>query len=252
MSRPRAPLSRGRHAEKVRASVEEALEGLEDGARVMVGGFGLSGNAEALIRGVLDKGVRELTLITNNAGTPGHGIFRWFQAGIVRRFVGCYVGPNELLGRAIEAGTIEVELVPQGTFAERIRAAGAGIAGFYTRTGAGTPIAEGKETRLFGGEAYLLEEALSADLALVRAHRADRFGNLRFYRMARNFSPLMAMAARTSVVEVDELVEPGAIDPDDVHLPGAFVHRLLEVREHDDPLEREPPPRAGVLPRTEG
>ncbi len=231
----------GRHLAKVRASVEEALEGLRDGARVMVGGFGLSGNAEALIEGVLERGVRELTLITNNAGTPGRGIFRWFEAGIVRRFVGCYVGPNALVARAIEARTIEVELVPQGTFAERIRAAGAGIAGFYTRTGVGTAIASGKETRVFRGETYLLEEALFADMALVRARRADRFGNLRFHRTARNFSPLMCMAAATSVVEVDELVPEGDIDPDDVHLPGAFVHRLLEVREHEDPLERLAP-----------
>ena len=227
----------GRHRQKVVASVEEALADLRDGARVMVGGFGLSGNAEALIAGVVKKGVKDLTLISNNAGNLGKGLNAWLEAGIVRRFIGSYIGTNEALHRAMAAGTVEVEMTPQGTFIERIRAAGAGIPAFFTPTGAGTVVADGKETRVFGGREHVLESALAADFALVRARRADRFGNLRFYRTARNFSPVMATAATTTIVECDELCDEGAIDPDDVHLPGIFVHRILEVRSHEDAFE---------------
>jgi 3-oxoacid CoA-transferase subunit A len=227
----------GRHREKVRASVEDALSDLRDGARILVGGFGLSGNAEALIAGVVKKGVKDLTLISNNAGNLGKGLNAWLEAGIVRRFIGSYIGTNEALHRAMAAGTVEVEMTPQGTFIERIRAAGAGIPAFFTPTGAGTVVAEGKETRVFGGRAHVLETALSADFALVRAKKADRFGNLRFYRTARNFSPVMCTAATTTIVECDELIENGAIDPDDVHLPGIFVHRLVHVPVHEDAFE---------------
>ncbi|MCS6797259.1 MAG: CoA transferase subunit A [Myxococcota bacterium] len=243
MSGPRP----GRHRDKVRASVAEALEGLHDGARVMVGGFGLCGNPEALIRGVVERGVRDLVLISNNAGNLGKGLNLWLQAGIVRKVICTYIGTNEALHEQMAAGRVEVEIVPQGTFVERIRAAGAGIAAFYTPTGAGTVVAEGKEIREFDGRPHLLERALGADFALVRARRADPFGNLRFWRTARNFSPLMCMAARTTLVEADELVPLGTFDPDDVHLPGIFVHRIVEVREHEDPFEYRV-----VRPRPEG
>lgn len=229
--------SPGRHRHKVVASVEEALADLFDGARIMVGGFGLSGNAEALIAGVVARGVRNLTLISNNAGNLGKGLNTWLEAGIVRRFIGSYIGTNEALHRAMAAGTVEVEMTPQGTFVERIRAAGAGIPAFFTPTGAGTVVAEGKEVRVFDGREHVLETALHADFALIRARKADRFGNLRFYRTARNFSPIMATAARTTIVECDELVETGAIDPDDVHLPGIFVHRIVHVPMHEDGFE---------------
>jgi 3-oxoacid CoA-transferase subunit A len=231
-----APLQ-GRQRDKVRRTVASALEGLESGMRVMVGGFGLCGNPEALIAGVLEAGVRELTLISNNSGNLGKGLATWLRAGIVRKVICTYVGNNEDLHALMQQGAIDVEIVPQGTFVERMRAAGAGIPAFYTPTGAGTVVAEGKEVRVFDGREHLLEHALSADFALIRAHRADPFGNLRFWRTARTFSPAMAMAATTTVVEADALVPLGALDPDDVHLPGIFVHRIVEVREHEDPFE---------------
>lgn len=234
---PRSAGGAGRHRDKVRGSVDEALAPLFDGARIMVGGFGLCGNAEALIAGVVRRGVRDLTLISNNAGNLGKGLNAWLEAGIVRRFVGSYIGTNEALHRAMAAGALEVEIVPQGTFVERMRAAGAGIPAFYTPTGVGTVVAEGKETRDFDGRTYVMERALAADFALIRARRADAFGNARFWRTARNFSPIMASAAAATIVECDELVPLGAIDPDDVHLPGIFVHHVLEVRDHDDPFE---------------
>jgi 3-oxoacid CoA-transferase subunit A len=227
----------GRHTNKVKTSVGDALAGLHDGARIMVGGFGLCGNAEVLIRGVVDSGARDLTLISNNAGNLGKGLAQWLRAGIVRKVICSYIGTNEDLHRLMASGEVDVEITPQGTLVERMRAAGAGIPAFYTPTGVGTVVADGKETRDFDGRPYLLERALHADFALIRAHRADRFGNLRFYRTARNFSPLMATAAKTTIAEVDELVELGGIDADDVHLPGLFVHRLLEVREHEDAIE---------------
>ncbi|MFW6050036.1 MAG: CoA transferase subunit A [Myxococcota bacterium] len=235
----------GRHRGKLRRTVAEALEGLEDGMRVMVGGFGLCGNPEALIRGVVDAGVRDLTLISNNSGNLGKGLATWLRARIVRKVICTYVGNNEDMHELMRRGDVEVEIVPQGTFVERMRAAGAGIAGFYTPTGVGTVVAEGKESRSFGGREYLLERALGADLALVRARRADAFGNVRFWRTARNFSPIMATAATTTVVEADEVVSLGAIDPDDVHLPGIFCHRIVEVPEHEDPFEYRTVRQAG-------
>jgi len=225
------------HRDKVRASALDALADMQDGARVMVGGFGLCGNPEALIQAVLDRGVKDLTIISNNAGNLGKGLATWLKAGVVRKVVGTYIGNNEDLHRLMAEGAIEVELMPQGTFAERMRSAGAGLAGFYTPTGVGTVVAEGREVREFDGREYVLERALDADFALIRARRGDRFGNLRFWRAARNFSPIMATAARVTVAEVDELVGLGDIDPDDVHLPGIFVNRIVEVREHEDPFE---------------
>ncbi len=222
---------------KIVDTVDEALADLSDGASVFVGGFGLCGNAEALIDGVVRRGVRDLTLISNNAGNLGKGLNRWLEVGIVRRFVGSYIGSNAALHEAMAAGRLEVEIVPQGTLVERIRAAGAGIGAFYTPTGVGTVVQEGKEVREIAGRPHLLEHALSADFALIRARVADPFGNVRFWRTARNFSPAMATAATHTIVECDSLVELGAIDPDDVHLPGLFVDRIVEVREHEDPIE---------------
>jgi 3-oxoacid CoA-transferase subunit A len=227
----------GRHRDKVVEGIAAALADVEDGARIMVGGFGLCGNPDALIAGVVDRGARELTLISNNAGNLGKGLAAWLRAGLVRKVICSYLGNNDDLHRQMASGAVEVEVVPQGTFAERMRAGGAGIAAFYTPTGAGTVVAEGKEVREFDGRPHLLERALCADFALIRARRGDRFGNLRFWRTSRNFQPLMATAARTTIAEVDELCELGAIDPDDVHLPGIFVHRLVEVRDHEDPFE---------------
>ncbi len=227
----------GRHAGKVKASVAEALEGLEDGANLMVGGFGLCGNPEALIQGVIDSGAKDLGVISNNAGNMGKGLAGWLRAGIVSRVTCSYVGNNEDLQRMMKSGEVEVSIVPQGTLVERMRAAGAGIPAFYTPTGVGTVVAEGKEVREFDGKEFLLERALRADFSLLRARRGDSFGNLRFWRTAHNFMSVMAGAAETSIVEVDELVECGGIDPDDVHLPGVFVHRVVEVREHEDAFE---------------
>lgn len=227
----------GRHRNKVRPSVAEALEPLFDGARIMVGGFGLCGNAEALIAGVIARGVKDLHLISNNAGNLDKGLAAWLRAGIVARVTCTYLGNNEDLHRAMRENTLAIEVIPQGTFVERMRAAGAGIPAFYTPTGVGTVVAEGKETRDFGGRTYLLEEALSADFALIRCRQADPFGNARFWRTARNFSPIMATAAETTILEADELVALGDLDPDDVHLPGIFVHRIVEVTEHEDPFE---------------
>jgi 3-oxoacid CoA-transferase subunit A len=225
------------HNAKLRASVAEALDVLRDGMTIMVGGFGLSGNPEALIRGVVERGVRDLTLVSNNAGNLGKGLATWLQAGLIRKVICSYIGNNEDLHSRMASGAVTVEITPQGTLAERMRAAGAGIPGFYTPTGVGTVLEEGKEVREIDGRRYLLERALSADVALVRAQVADRFGNLRFWRTARNFNPVMATAARLTIVECDGLVDNGAIDPDDVHLPGIYVHRIVHVPEHENAFE---------------
>lgn len=222
---------------KVFDSISESLAGIGDGARIMVGGFGLCGNAEALIAGVLDAGIRDVTIISNNSGNLGKGLATWLRAGIVSKVICTYIGNNEDMHRLMADGSVAVEIIPQGTFVERLRAAGAGIAGFYTPTGVGTVVAEGKEVREFDGRQFLLERALHGDVALIRARTGDPYGNLRFWRTARNFSPVMATAATTTIAEVDELVELGAIDPDDVHLPGIFVQRIIEVTEHEDPFE---------------
>lgn len=232
-----APVLGGRHQHKLVGSVAEALAELRDGMTIMVGGFGLSGNAEALIRGVVERGVRDLTLVSNNAGNLGKGLAQWLRAGIVRKVICSYIGNNEDLHTRMASGEVQVEITPQGTLAERMRAAGAGVPAFYTPTGVGTVIAEGKEVREFDGRSYLLERALSADVALIRARKADHFGNLRFWRTARNFSPVMATAARLTICEADELVDNGAIDPDDVHLSGIYVHRIVHVPDHENPFE---------------
>jgi 3-oxoacid CoA-transferase subunit A len=229
------------HNAKLCASIEDALAPLADGMTILVGGFGLSGNPEALIRGVVARGVRNLTLVSNNAGNLGKGLAQWLRAGIVRKVICSYIGNNDELHARMASGEIEVEITPQGTLAERMRAAGAGIAAFYTPTGAGTIAERGKDTRSFDvlgdGKRYVLEHALPGDVALVRAQICDRFGNLRFWRTARNFNPVMATAAKRTIVECDRLVDNGAIDPDDVHLPGIFVHRIVHVPEHENAFE---------------
>jgi 3-oxoacid CoA-transferase subunit A len=227
----------GKHGNKVVASVEEALAPLRDGMTILVGGFGLSGNAEALIRGVVARGVRDLTLVSNNAGNLGKGLAQWLRAGIIKKVICSYIGGNEDLHTRMASGEVQVEITPQGTLAERMRAAGAGIPAFFTPTGAGTVVEEGKEVREIDGRRYLLEKALPGDVALVRANISDRFGNLRFWRTGRNFNPVMATAAKLSIVECDQLVDNGTIDPDDVHLAGIYIHRIVHVAEHENAFE---------------
>ncbi|MGE0870647.1 MAG: CoA transferase subunit A [Kofleriaceae bacterium] len=227
----------GRHRDKVAASVADALAPLRDGMTILVGGFGLSGNAEALIKGVVDRGVRELTLVSNNAGNMGKGLALWLRAGIIKKVICSYIGANEDLHTRMASGEVKVEITPQGTLVERMRAAGAGIPAFYTPTGAGTVVEEGKETKEIDGRRYILERALHGDVALVRAAMADRFGNVRFRRTARNFNPVMATAAKLTILECDQLLDNGTIDPDDVHLPGIYVHRIVHVPEHENAIE---------------
>jgi 3-oxoacid CoA-transferase subunit A len=227
----------GRHTDKVVASIADALSPLRDGMTILVGGFGLSGNPEALIRGVIERGVTNLTLVSNNAGNMGKGLAQWLRAGIIRKVICSYIGANEDLHTRMASKEVIVEITPQGTLSERMRAAGAGIPAFYTPTGAGTVVEEGKETREIDGRRYILERALPGDIALVRAHTADRFGNLRFWRTGRNFNPVMATAAKLTLVECDHLVDNGRIDPDDVHLSGIYVHRIVHVPEHENAFE---------------
>jgi 3-oxoacid CoA-transferase subunit A len=227
----------GKHANKVVSTIAEALESLRDGMTVMCGGFGLSGNPEALIAGVVERGVRDLTLVSNNAGNLGKGLATWLEAKIVRKVICSYIGGNEALHQRMASGEVQVEITPQGTLAERMRAAGAGIPAFYTPTGVGTVVEDGKEVREIDGRRYILERALHADVALVRAQTSDRFGNLRFWRTARNFNPVMATAAKLTLVECDALVDNGAIDPDAVHLPGIYVHKIVHVPEHANHFE---------------
>lgn len=215
----------------------EALAGLTDGARIMVGGFGLSGNPESLIRQLAQSGVRRLTIISNNVGNQGRGLAVLLQNDQVAAAHCSFVGGNPDLEQAIMDGRVKVELNPQGTLAERIRAGGAGIGGFFTPTGAETVIAEGKETREIDGRLHVLETPLQADFALIRAAKADPFGNLVFHRTSRNFQPMMAMAAKTTVVEAETLVPLGAIDPDQVHLPGIFVQRVFQGGPYENPIE---------------
>ncbi len=224
--------------DKLYAGVGEALSGLlRDGMSIMSGGFGLCGNAEACIEAIAASGVKNLTIISNNCGNQGQGLAVLLQNRQVAKVICSFVGGNPDLADQYLSGKVQVELVPQGTFAERIRAGGAGIAGFYTPTGVGTVIADGKEVREIDGKRYLLERPLRADLAIVRAALTDRYGNLRFYRTARNFNPLMATAATVTVVEADRIVPKGAIDPDDVHLPGLYVKRIVVVPEHKNVIE---------------
>lgn len=213
---------------KIYSSAESALQGLvEDGMTLAVGGFGLCGIPEALIAALRDSGKRELTVISNNAGVDGFGLGQLLTTRQIRKMISSYVGENKEFERQYLAGELELEFTPQGTLAEKLRAGGAGIPAFYTKTGYGTLVAEGKETREFDGEWYVMERSLRADVALVKAWKADKSGNLLFNKTARNFNPLAAMVAKVCVVEVEEIVEIGEIEPDQVHLPGIYVQRLI-------------------------
>jgi 3-oxoacid CoA-transferase subunit A len=215
----------------------QALHGLRDGMRILAGGFGLCGNAEHCITEIARRGVRDLTIISNNCGNQGLGLAILLKQRQVSRVVCSFMGGNPDLAEQYADGRVAVELVPQGTLAERIRAGGAGIGGFFTPTGVGTIVAEGKEVREIDGRRYLLETPIRGDYAIVRAAVGDPDGNLRFYRTARAFNPLVATAAEVTVAEVDRLVGRGELDPDDVHLPGLFVDFIFEAREHANPIE---------------
>jgi len=214
--------------DKVYANAEEALKGVvADGQTIAVGGFGLCGIPEALIAALRDSGVKELTCISNNAGVDGFGLGQLLETRQIRKMIASYVGENKEFERQFLAGELELEFTPQGTLAEKLRAGGAGIPAFFTRTGVGTLVADGKETREFDGETYVMERSLVADVSLVKAWKADRAGNLLFRRTARNFNPNVAMAGKITIAEVEEVVDTGTFDPDSIHLPGIFVHRIV-------------------------
>ena len=223
---------------KVVRDADEAIGDLPDGASILMGGFGLCGIPENLIKALVRKGTRDLTVISNNAGVSDYGIGLLLATRQVRRMVATYVGENDLFERQFLSGELEVELNPQGTLAERIRAGGAGIPAFYTPTGFGTKVAEGKETRVINGRRCVLEQALTADYAFVKARRGDTLGNLVYRRTTRNFNPMMATAGRITIAEVEELVEPGAIDPDQVHTPGIFVQRIFRGAAYEKRIEQ--------------
>ena len=224
---------------KVFPSAAEALKGVvADNQLMAVGGFGLCGIPEALIDALRDSGVQNLSVISNNAGVDGFGLGKLLETRQIKKMISSYVGENKEFERQYLAGELELEFTPQGTLAEKLRAGGAGIPAFFTKTGVGTMVAEGKETREFDGEIYVMERSLVPDVALVKAWRADRSGNLQFRFTARNFNPAVAMAGRVCVVEVEEVVEVGAIEPDAVHLPGIYVHRIVVNATPEKRIER--------------
>ncbi len=223
---------------KVVRDAREAIADLRDGATIMVGGFGLCGLPEHLIHATREKGVKDLTIISNNAGIDGLGVGLLLEARQIRKIISTYVGENHLFEKLALAGELEVELVPQGTFSERMRAGGAGIAGFFTPTGYGTLVAEGKETREFDGRMYVFERGLTADFAFVKAWKGDKWGNLVYRKTARNFNPVMATAGRITIAEVEELVELGTLDPDSVHTPAIYVQRIFQGPGYDKRIEK--------------
>jgi 3-oxoacid CoA-transferase subunit A len=214
--------------DKVVSSYEEALHGLTDNMTVIAGGFGLCGIAENLINEIKRRGTSGLTLVSNNCGVDDFGLGILLPKRQIKKIIASYVGENAEFERQMMAGELEVELTPQGTLAEKMRAGGAGIPAFYTATGVGTPVAEGKEERNFNGRDYILEEAIIGDFAIVKAWKADRYGNLIFRKTARNFNPLAATAGKITVVEVEEIVEVGELDPDQIHTPGIYVNRVIQ------------------------
>jgi len=224
---------------KIYPSAAHALEGLvQDGMTIAVGGFGLCGIPEQLIGALRDSGKKDLTAISNNAGVDGFGLGLLLETRQISKMISSYVGENKEFERQYLAGELALEFTPQGTLAEKLRAGGAGIPAFYTGTGYGTLVAEGKETRQFNGEWYVMEESLTADLALVKAWKADKAGNLLFRKTARNFNPLAAMAGEVCVVEVEEIVETGELDPDQIHLPGIYVHRIVHNPNPEKRIEK--------------
>jgi len=223
---------------KVRASSDAAVADIPDGSSIMIGGFGICGIPENLIDALIRKGVKHLHTISNNLGIDGFGMGKMLEAGMISSHTGSYVGENRLLAEMVISGALHVTLIPQGTLAERIRAGGAGIPAFFTPAGVGTEVAEGKEVREFDGRSYLMEHALTADFALVKAWRGDRYGNLVYRKTARNFNPMMATAAKITIAEVEELVEPGEIDPDHVVTPGIYVKRIVKGEHYERRIER--------------
>ena len=224
---------------KVYPDAKSALEGLLfDGMTIMSGGFGLSGNPEMLIPAIRDNGVKDLTVISNNCGADGFGLWMLLDAGQIRKMVSSYVGENKLFEQLYLSGELELELNPQGTLAERIRAGGAGIPAFFTKTGVGTLVAEGKEVRTFDGEEYVMELGLTADLSIVKAWKGDHEGNLVYRRTARNFNPMMATAGKVTVAEVEVMVETGQLDKDSIHTPGIYVDRILKGPVYEKRIEQ--------------
>jgi 3-oxoacid CoA-transferase subunit A len=223
---------------KVVANADDAVHDVSDGATLLVGGFGLCGIPENLIRALVRKGVKNLTTISNNVGVDGFGMGLLLAAGQIRKHIGTYVGENKLLEQMVLQGKIELDLVPQGTFSERIRAGGAGIPAFFTPTGVGTVVAENKETREFDGRTYVMEHALKADFALVKAWKGDKWGNLVYRKTARNFNPMMATAAKVTIVEVEHLVEVGELDADLIHTPSVYVNRIFQGELYEKRIEK--------------
>jgi 3-oxoacid CoA-transferase subunit A len=229
---------------KVFSSAEAAVADIPDGATIMVGGFGLSGIPENLISALVERGVKNLRTISNNMGIDRFGMGRMLETGMISSHTGSYVGENKLLEEKVLKGELDLTLIPQGTLSERIRAGGAGIPAFFTPAGVGTLVAEGKETRDFEGKPYLLEHWLRADFALIKAWKGDTSGNLIYRKTARNFNPMMATAARITIAEVEDLVEPGEIDPDHVITPGIYVKRILKGEKYEKHVERRTVRRA--------
>ncbi len=223
---------------KIMTSFSEAVSDIRDGASIVVGGFGLCGIPEKLIQALRDKGTANLTIYSNNCGVDDWGLGLLLANQQIKKIVSSYVGENKIFEKQFLNGQLEVELTPQGTLAERLRAGGAGIPGFYTATGVGTPIAEGKETKLFNGKTYLLEEGIVGDFSLIKAWKADTYGNLIYRKTSRNFNPLAAMAGKITIAEVEEIVEPGELNPDDIHTPGIYVQRLLLGKNYEKRIER--------------
>ena len=216
----------------------EAIQDIQDGATIIVGGFGLSGIPENLILALREKGTKNLTIVSNNCGVDDWGLGLLLANNQIKKMVASYVGENKIFEKQFLSGELEVELVPQGTLAERIRAGGAGIPGFYTPTGVGTPIAEGKEQRIFNGRVHILEEGIVGDFAFVKAWKGDPLGNLVYRKTARNFNPLAATAGRITIAEVEEMVAVGSLDPDEIHTPGIYVQRILEGKNYVKRIER--------------
>lgn len=231
---------------KVVANADEAIRDVADGSSVMIGGFGLCGIPENLIRALVRRGSKDLTTISNNVGVDGVGNGLLLAAGQIRRHIGTYVGENKLLESLVLAGKLDLDLVPQGTFSERIRAGGAGIPAFFTPTGVGTIVAEGKETRDFDGRPYVMEHCLKADFAFVKAWKGDRMGNLVYRKTARNFNPMMATAAKVTIAEVEHLVDAGELDGDSVHTPSVYVQRIFQGDLYEQRIERRTVRKAAV------
>lgn len=223
---------------KIFPSAEAAVTDIFDDATIMVGGFGLCGIPENLIEAVRARGVGNLTVISNNAGVEGFGVGRWLENGQIKKIIGTYIGDNKLYEELVMKGQLEADLIPQGSFSERIRAGGAGIPAFFTPTGVGTVVAKGKEVRDFDGRPYLLETALKADFALVKAYKGDRWGNLIYRKTARNFNPMMATAARVTIAEVEQIVELGTLDPEAIVTQGIYVQRVVQGSHYHKRIER--------------